>query len=348
MTSCKSKITGFQFSENEIKNAVQSNKLLSMEIEFSLRCNFKCPYCYIPQNSFFEKELSTAEIKDTILQAKGLGVKKIIILGGEPTLYPDILDMIRFIRNQNIEVEMFTNGSKITPDFASHLFSENVNVVLKMNSFHEALQDKLTGIKGSYKIIQNALETLVDVGFTSNNSLLKVSTIICRQNIDELPDMWVWLKDRNIAPYFEIITPQEKAKKNRWLEVSSKKHHALFKKIAKIDQERYGLSWDPQPPLLGNQCMRHQFSCLITSLGHVMPCVGVAIQIGNIREKKLSEILKNSSVMKHLKNHRQTIKGECSRCDKAATCYGCRGAAYQLTGDYLASDPTCWRINPYP
>ena len=42
-------------------------------------------------------------------------------------------------------------------------------------------------------------------------------------------------------------------------------------------------------------------------------------------------------------DYREMIKGECRDCDKAEECYGCRGAAYQLTGDYLASDPTCWR-----
>ncbi|WP_035240507.1 radical SAM/SPASM domain-containing protein [Desulfobacter vibrioformis] len=46
-----------------------------------------------------------------------------------------------------------------------------------------------------------------------------------------------------------------------------------------------------------------------------------------------------------LKNHRQTIKGFCRTCEKSDTCYGCRGAAFQVTGDLLASDPLCWR-NP--
>lgn len=316
-----------------------------MEIEFSLRCNFQCPYCYIPQASFFDEELTPSEIKDAILQAKDLGARKIIILGGEPTIYPDILDMIGFIGKNGLEVEMFTNGSKMTSDLASFLFSEKVNVVLKMNTFNEALQDTLTGIKGSYKLIRNALKTLIDAGFTSGHSLLNVSTIICRQNIDELPDMWVWLKDRNISPYFEIITPQEKAKKNRWLYVSPREHHALFKKIAGIDKSRYGRDWSPQPPLVGHQCMRHQFSCLVTSLGNVTPCVGVTIPMGNIRKKKLADIIKESPVLRDLKNYRETIKGECNSCDKSEACYGCRGAAYQMTGDYLASDSTCWKIN---
>ena len=89
--------------------------------------------------------------------------------------------------------------------------------------------------------------------------------------------------------------------------------------------------------------MRHQVSCVVTATGDVMPCVGVTIALDNIRNNKLADILKNSEVVNNLKNYRNMIKGECHSCEKAAECYGCRGAAYQLTGDYLASDPTCWR-----
>ncbi len=74
-----------------------------------------------------------------------------------------------------------------------------------------------------------------------------------------------------------------------------------------------------------------------------MPCVGVTIPIGNIRNQPLGEILRESEVVRDLKDHLQTIKGPCRTCDRAENCYGCRGAAYQLTGDYLASDPMCWR-----
>jgi radical SAM protein with 4Fe4S-binding SPASM domain len=91
--------------------------------------------------------------------------------------------------------------------------------------------------------------------------------------------------------------------------------------------------------------MRHQVSCVVTARGDVMPCVGVTIALGNIRQQPLAEILKNSEIVQNLKNYRTTIKGPCGTCEKSEECYGCRGAAYQMTGDYLASDPTCWK-NP--
>ena len=155
--------------------------------------------------------------------------------------------------------------------------------------------------------------------------------------------MWQWLRKNNIEPYFEVITPQANAIENSWLTVDSVDLKELFTKLCAIDQGEFGRHWEPQPPLVGNKCMRHQVSCVVTATGDVMPCVGVTIPLDNIRNNKLGHILKNSEVVNNLKNYREMIKGECRSCEKADECYGCRGAAYQLTGDYLASDPTCWR-----
>lgn len=343
MNSWHNEVFGFGFSKQEILNAANGGRLLSMEIEFSRRCNFHCPYCYVPQNPSLENELSREEIRNVILQAKDLGAKRIIILGGEPTIYPHILDMIRFIRKQDLEVEMFTNGSGITLDFAKLLSNENVRVVLKLNTRDQRLQDRLAGKTGAFKIINRALTNLKQAGYPSEDGFLAVSTIICRQNLDEVPDMWQWLRDQNIEPYFEMITPQENAKRNKWLDVTPAELNKVFARLADIDRREYGRTWDPQPPLAGNKCLRHQFSCLVTSKGDIMPCVGVTIPVGNIRKQRLSYIIKNSEVLKNLRNYRHTIKGPCRTCEKAAECYGCRGAAFQLTGDYLASDPMCWK-----
>jgi radical SAM protein with 4Fe4S-binding SPASM domain len=149
--------------------------------------------------------------------------------------------------------------------------------------------------------------------------------------------------DLGIAPYFEIITPQANALENRWLEVDSARLEQLFESLANVDRERYGLAWDVQPPLVGNRCLRHQFSCLVTARGEVTPCVGVTLPLGNVRNQSLAAIIAGSQVPKDLKDYRNTIEEPCRTCDQADGCNGCRGAAYQLTGDYLASDPLCWR-----
>lgn len=342
MKSCQTQIYGSEFSHQEISEAVREGRLLSMEIEFNQSCNFRCIYCYASENAQRRNELTKEEFIDIIGQAKDLGARKIIILGGEPMLYPHIVEMIQSIRKQNMEIELFTNGTNITGEMAQTLHDYHVRVVLKMNTFDESLQDTLSGRKGAYAQIQEALTNLKQAGYPSADHPLGVSTIICQQNIDELPRMWEWLRDQNILPYFEMMTPQGGAREHNMLEVDSRAVEKLFRKISELDRTKYGHRWDPKPPLVGGECLRHQFSCAVNSEGYVQPCVGITFPIGNMRKQRLKDILKDSEVVQDLKNYKYMIKGPCGQCTKIDNCYGCRGAAYQLTGDYLASDPLCW------
>lgn len=343
MNSCQTRIYAAEFTAAEIADAVSNGRLLSMEIEFNSICNFRCVYCYAFENGRKRNELTKEQFQDVITQAKELGARKIIVLGGEPMLYPDIMEMIGFIRNLDMEIELFTNGTGITPDMARTLFDHKVRVVLKMNSFDEKLQDMLSGRKGAYTQIHDAFTNLKQAGYPSDDRFMGVSTIICQQNIEELPKMWEWLRDQNIAPYFEMITPQGGAKNNVALDIDTKQAEEFFNRIAELDRRKYGNHWDPRPPLVGGVCLRHQFSCAVSSEGYVQPCVGVTIPIGNVRERKLKDILGESEVIQDLKRYQTMIKGPCAACEHLKECYGCRGAAYQLTGDYLASDPLCWK-----
>lgn len=334
---------GEEFARADIEDAAANGRLLSMEIELGLQCNFRCQYCYVGEGTARPGQLTPDEIRRVVGEAKALGARKIILLGGEPMIYPGVMDILALIRTEGLSVELFTNGTGITAETARRLHDLGVQVVLKMNSFKEAVQDELAGVKGAYQIIQAAFRNLTDAGFPAEGHPLAVSSIICRQNLAEIVPMWQWLRDRQITPYFEIMTPQGNAVDNLHLDVELPVLQSLFMELAELDHARYGLKWEPQPPLVGDRCLRHQFSCLVNAVGDVMPCVGVTIAVGNVRERPLADILRDSEVIGDLRHYQKTIHGPCAACEKAATCYGCRGAAYQSTGDYLASDPLCWR-----
>jgi radical SAM protein with 4Fe4S-binding SPASM domain len=339
--SCHSFCDEAGFSLDEVKRAAAEGRLLTMEVEFSQLCNFRCPYCYLDARP--KDELTSDEIRDLILQARDLGVRKIIILGGEPMIYPRILEKIHFIRNHGMEVEIFTNGSNMTKENAAELALLGVKVVLKMNSRDAVIQNRLCGLDDADRIIRDAFTHLLQAGYGPGGKPMAISSVVSSVNIDELPGMWRWLRDQQIDPYFEMITPQGSAVENDWLSVEPDRVETLFNELAEIDKTAYGREWKPQPPLAGDICLRHQFSCYVNAFGDVMPCVGVTLPVGNIRKNRLADILRDSEVIQNLKNHLQTIKGPCALCGEKESCYGCRGAAYQMTGDYLASDPLCWR-----
>jgi radical SAM protein with 4Fe4S-binding SPASM domain len=334
-------VYGLNFTQDQIDDARINNKILTLDLETSHICNYRCIYCYNDSGKKLSNELTTAELKDVVLQGKACGAKNVSIIGGgEPFLHKDIMEIVRYIHSLGMEQDIFTNGTVMTRELADELLSMNVQLVVKLNSLKPDVQDFLAGMKGAGDYIKKALDILQEAGFADKN-LLGVESIICKQNYDEIPEMWQWARDRNIIPYFEMITFQGRAKGHD-LNVKIEDLQALFERLLKIDEEKYGYTWNPHPPIAGLSCKRHLYNVVIASNGYVYPCVGVNIKLGNIRHDKLGDIIKQSPILKSLRQIDEHIHGSCKSCNMNMECYGCRGMAYHLTGDCFASDPLCW------
>ena len=328
----------FDFSVEEAL-AAAADRLLSAEIEFNRSCNYRCPYCYAA-GSHDNEELPVECADSVIRQTAALGARKIVVLGGEPLLCRNLRHYIELISSLGMGAEIFTNGALITPEWAGFFREHGSRVVVKLNSLRPEVQERLTGVPGALDKAMRAIDTLQQAGF--DRDMLAASSVISTENEAEAADLWRYLRRRNIKPCLEILTPQGRLLENRRLEVNPHRLKEIFDEIAAFDRE-LGFDWEPQPPLVGAKCLRHQYSCVINVNGDVTPCVGVTVPVGNVMTTPLEEILRTSNVFAHLKNYREMIKGPCRKCERADSCYGCRGAAYQLTGDYLASDPLCWK-----
>jgi radical SAM protein with 4Fe4S-binding SPASM domain len=317
-----------------------------MELETSRVCNLACIYCYSEAGRHQHNELTLSEILDVIDQAVGCGVRRMIVIGGgEPLLHPHIREIIEYLHAKSLAIDLFTNGMFITADLARWLYDLGVEPVVKLNSLRAEVQDTLAGRRGTLDQIRRGLDRLQEAGYPTAQRPMGVESIICAHNFLEIPEMWCWARDRGIIPYFEMITFQGRARQRRDLNVSVGQLQRLFERLAAIDREHYGCEWTPQPPIAALSCSRLEYSCTVTSTGYVQPCTGVDIKVGNVRHDRLENIVAHSPVMQAMRQVRQGIHGACSACALASQCYGCRGMAYHLLGDMLASDPLCWR-NP--
>ncbi len=84
-------------------------------IVFTMGCNFRCPYCYVPQLVLPEKikklkEIPIAEIFSFLQKNKGLN-EAVVITGGEPTFQPDLPEFIRRVKAMGYLVALETNGT---------------------------------------------------------------------------------------------------------------------------------------------------------------------------------------------------------------------------------------------
>ncbi len=336
-------LNGLSFNQKEIETSLKRGGLLSLELEFSKQCNLRCIYCYASAGKKLENELNLSEIKDIIDQAADLGAKKIILLGGgEPLMYKELPQVVEYIFNKGLQQTIFTNGILLNHALSIFLFKHAVSVVVKCNSNTPHIQDKMANVEKAYEKIKSGFDSLLEVGYPDKKCELGIQTIICRENIHELSDMWRWARESGIVPYFEIMTYQGRAKEYPDLKVSIDEVKRVFEKLKKIDEQMFGFSWNPHPTIAAFTCKRHLYSCLVNSQGNVQPCTGIDKSIGNIREKKLKKILLESQMIKNLRNIFDNIEGDCANCKFSSNCYGCRGNAFQTTGSYLSSDPFCW------
>jgi GTP 3',8-cyclase len=96
-----------------------------LRISVTDRCNFRCLYCmpseglaWLPKSDI----LSYEEIADVVRQLAPLGLRRLRITGGEPTIRPQIHELIRMLRAvPGIEdIAISTNGARL-PEMAETL-----------------------------------------------------------------------------------------------------------------------------------------------------------------------------------------------------------------------------------
>lgn len=88
---------------------------------FTLGCNFRCPFCYNKEAVFGSKELSGKEIENFLEERKNF-LEAIVLSGGEPTIYPDLIHFIKKIRNKGYLIGLETNGTN--PEILKELIKQ--------------------------------------------------------------------------------------------------------------------------------------------------------------------------------------------------------------------------------
>lgn len=88
-----------------------------LELELTGRCQLECVHCYAASGpAGTHGTMSTADWRRVIDEAAGVGVGMVQFIGGEPTLHPDLLALVDHALAAGIEVEVFSNLVRVTPE----------------------------------------------------------------------------------------------------------------------------------------------------------------------------------------------------------------------------------------
>ncbi len=335
----------------------------------TLKCNFKCPHCYINATEKLPEELSTEEAKMLIDQIAEVSRPLLILSGGEPLLRPDLFEIIRYGKTKSFKIGVGSNGTLIDWETARRLKEAGVDTVsISLDSIHPEKHDGFRGVAGSWEKAVNAIKAL-----RANGIVIQVNTTVSWENyheISQILDFCDKLGVENFHLFFLVPTGRGVKMKD----ISPEMYESIMREVMKnMDRYRVKIKFTcaPQYMRIAHQtgasvrhihaamrgCIAGLYYCRIYPTGEVTPCPYLPIKLGNIREKSFKEIWLTSKVLEDLR-HFERLKGKCGLCEYREVCGGCRARAYGLSsgmidacgglheptalvGDYLAEDPYC-------
>jgi len=156
-------------------------------IEVTDICDMECKGCYREQ---ITGHRSLDKLKEDVLASiEKTNCDCITIAGGEPLLYPNIIEIVSFIKKQNIKPIIFTNGEKLDETICRNLKKAG------LAKFHIHI-DKEQNRKGWENKNEKELNILRE---NYARLIKKVGGIQCgfhvtvhRSNLSEIPDVAEW------------------------------------------------------------------------------------------------------------------------------------------------------------
>jgi MoaA/NifB/PqqE/SkfB family radical SAM enzyme len=122
-------------------------------ISITESCNLACSGCWVSQGG--RKRLSPQQLDGIIAGCKRKGSYFFGILGGEPLLYPELLDVLS--RHKDCYFQLYTNATLLTDDFAMKL--KRLGNVTPLISI-EGLEEESDARRGKTDVFRRTLDGL--------------------------------------------------------------------------------------------------------------------------------------------------------------------------------------------
>ncbi len=337
---------------------------------FTNLCNLRCKHCYQSAGNVLRNELSLHEKLKLIDELDRAGVAMIALSGGEPTIHPDFLPVLKAISSRGIFVAVATNGWRLAD---INFFRKTIKcglryVEVSVDSANPLHHDEFRGVRGSWERAVKALENAVKLGISH-----AMAVTICKYNIDEIDDILDLAQSIGVrrVVFFNFI-PVGNAKEIIDMDLDPFEREKVMRKLY-LESKRRGLEIETTAPQYARVVLQmsgareiaptHFYvrDPMVLSLaefiggcgagriygainpdGTIIPCVFMPIYLGSFRREGFIRTWTKHPLLKLLRD-RDNLKGACRDCPFRNVCGGCRARAYAYFGDPLAPDPGCIR-----
>jgi len=348
--------------------------------ETTLACDLACVHCRATaQPEPGERELTREEGRRIVRETAEMGAPVLVFSGGDPLKRLDLTELVEYGKSLGLRVATIPAATPLlTREKIQALKNAGLDqVAFSLDASNARDHDNFRKVNGTFNITMQAVEWAHECALPVQfNSVINRHNI---DRLDELIDLVVSKKPVFWEVFFLIPTGRGKDLdmiSTEQFEVAFKKIYKLSKqakflvKVTEAPQyRRYYYERELEAAGLDPQAVYQKVKDLpkylktalgprgtigrapqgvnsgkgfifISHKGDVMPSGFLPIPAGNIRERSLPDIYRNSPLLQALRNP-SNLRGRCGLCPYNDICGGSRSRAYAMSGDYLAEEPFC-------
>ncbi|MCX6802523.1 MAG: radical SAM protein [Candidatus Diapherotrites archaeon] len=155
-----------------------------LDLKLGFKCNNNCLSCPAAHRRRLG-DMSTEQAKEQILAGRKDGAIEVVLTGGEPTVRPDLVELVWFARENGYErVQLQTNARMLSyKSLAVKLVEAGVNdFCVGLHSDTAEIQEFLTQCPGSFQQTIQGIKNLVALG-----QHVAINSVVHKLDFERLP-----------------------------------------------------------------------------------------------------------------------------------------------------------------
>lgn len=324
---------------------------LGLLAELTHRCPLQCGYCSNPLELLkANRELDTATWLDVFRQAADLGVLQVHLSGGEPTLRPDLEELVARLAESGVYTNLITAAVTLTAGRLKALKDAGLDHI--QISFQGATDEttfRIGHYRNAFEKKRAAARQARELGLP-----LTINAPIHRLNIEEVPRFVELALDLD-AERLEIANVQyygwaelnkaallpDRDQVSRQIDFVTRTREELTG-VLNIDFVPPDYYADYPKPCMGGWA---KDAFMIAPDGTMLPCHAAqsitSLSFENVREKPLQTIWEHSDSFNAYRGT-DWMSDRCKACPRRDIDFGgCRCQAFAVTGNAAETDPAC-------
>ena len=263
-------------------------KDIEISWEITSGCNLRCKHCIVSADEHTNNDVDFDDIINFIKKLKDHNLS-INFTGGEPFFRKDFLDIVRYCVDNNIKVQIITNGLLFTEESFELLKENNISLGISVESFKKEHFESIRGKNTYDKLISN-INILKEKNISFN-----IYTTFNKYNEDEIKEMLSNAKKYGAKIHFNDITVDGRAKDNTGILVNSK---SLLDDLMQYSDEVFELDTFNY----AENCWATNAILFISSAGNIFLCTeenrcNKGTRLGNVKTFPIDEYYKNAQLL---------------------------------------------------